>query len=89
MSKVRSTFFCIACKSGHDWHTVLCKHLHGIPHSDTLIADKGFTACALYCPDCQSPLYTRVKHLIREQQFAFKRWNAKRRVKDGPPKNEK
>jgi len=84
MSKVRSTFFCLSCKKGFNkLYSVLCKELHGIPHYDKVIAEKGYWACALYCPGCNAPLYTRVQHLIREQKLAFKRWNAKRKVKNG------
>ena len=86
-NKMRSTCFCISCKSGFaSTNDVSWKALHGIPHYYTVCADKGFTAVAGYCPTCNTPLYTKLKHLIREQQFAFKRHNAKRKVKNGTSK---
>lgn len=80
--KMRSSFFCISCKAGYaSVNDVKWNDLHGVPHSYQSCADKGFNAVCAYCPKCSAPVFTKLKHMIREQKFAYKRYNAKRRSK--------
>jgi len=81
---VRSTFFCLSCKTGYNnFDEVKAITLHGIEHQDPDVANKGFWAVAFHCSTCDAPVYTGLKHLVTEQRLAFRRWNAKRRKKNG------
>jgi hypothetical protein len=81
---VRSTFFCVTCKRGMSLADADFETLYGLPHAYEKIREEGFPwAMAAYCPTCKTPLFTRRKHLIREQRVAFKRHNGKARKKNG------
>jgi len=81
---VRSTFYCISCKSGYtDFQQLVAKTLHGIGHQYEQCRDKGYWAVALYCKACDMPVYTRLKHLVKEQQLAFTRHNKKGKKTNG------
>jgi len=84
IDKVRSTFFCTSCKTGYTkFEQLEAKELHGVRHRYGELASNGFWSVALYCKKCDMPVYTRLKHLVREQQSAFRRHNAKIRRTHG------
>ena len=81
---MRSTFYCLACKTGtNNINETKAKELHGIPHRLSEIAEKGYWAVGLYCKGCDTPLYVRRPHLIEEQRLAFRRHNKKKEKSDG------
>jgi len=83
---VRSTFYCLSCKTGYEnFHDLVVKTLHGIRHNYEHCAEKGYWAVAMYCKGCDMPVFTKLKHLVPEQQAAFRRHNKKER-KDGKAK---
>jgi len=86
VNKVRSTFFCMSCKQGLPLYDAKAMTLYGIPHEYRECAAQGWNAVAFHCPKCTMPLYTKHPHLVKSQQKAFKRWNAKRRKKNGSQK---
>lgn len=82
---MRSTFYCLSCKTGTDkLNETVAKELHGIPHRYSEVAQKGYWAVGLYCKNCDMPLYVRKPHLIEEQRLAFRRHNKKKeKLNDG------
>ena len=87
---MRSTFFCLKCKSGMNKFSELdAKTLHGIRHGYSELEDQGFWAIALYCKRCDIPVYTKLKHLVKEQKAAFRRHNKKKEKSYGTNASEK
>lgn len=84
---MRSTFYCLSCKTGFNkFEEVKAITLHGIKHQDPQIAEIGYWAVAFHCLTCDAPVYTDLRHLVAEQRLAFRRWNAKRKKRNGKSK---